>query len=216
MRVFTHFHEMDLPNGRTVGVRWRTILQFGESWDVIGNVVMKNPGSARVRKGETSSITDIFLNQELHEFDESDTNPWFEFQPDATMHSIKDLFAMHYNMLASDLNGVIQIFNLFYIKNPDLNTAIGDDEDARFEICTRDLHHLDQHKMKPTYLGWGDLWATKRYTEKAQVMFNLVQPYNSYLSPDISKNQFIHPLYLMRYGRKLDSCQHIIQAFSWH
>lgn len=89
MRVFTHFHEMDLPNGRTVGVRWRTILQFGDGWDVIGNVVMKNPGSARVRKGETSSITDIFLTQELRDFAPEDENPWYEFQPDATMHSIK-------------------------------------------------------------------------------------------------------------------------------
>ena len=213
MRVFTHFHEMDLPSGKTVGVRWRTILQFGDSWDVIGNVVMKNPGSARVAKGETSSITDIFLMQELYEFDPEDNNAWYEFRPDATMHSIKDLFAHRYGVPHPDLNGIIQIFNLFYIKNPDLNTAVGDDSDARFEICTKDLHHLEQHKEKPTYLGWGDLWTSERYTEKAHAMFNLVQPYNDYLSPEIAKNPFIHPLYLMRYGRKINICQKIIETF---
>ena len=214
MRVFTHFHEMDLPSGRTVGVRWRTILQFGDSWDVIGNVVMKNPGSARVAKGETSSITDIFLTQELREFDPEDNNAWYEFRPDATMHSIKDLYARRYGICPQELNGIIQIFNLFYIKNPDLNTAIGDDSDARFEICTRDLHHLEQHKEKPTYLGWGDLWATERYTEKAIAMFNMVQPYNDYLSAEISENLFIHPLYLMRYGRKHEECRDVIDKFT--
>ena len=25
--------------------RWNTILKFGQSWDVIGTVIMKNPGS---------------------------------------------------------------------------------------------------------------------------------------------------------------------------
>jgi hypothetical protein len=101
---------MDLPSGRTVGVRWRTILQFGDSWNVIGNVVMKNPGSARVAKGETSSITDIFLTQELREFDPEDNNAWYEFRPDATMHSIKDLFARRYSISSQELNGIIQIF----------------------------------------------------------------------------------------------------------
>ena len=214
MRVFTHFYEMDLPNGRTVGVRWRTILQFGDGWDVIGNVVMKNPGSARVRKGETSSITDIFLTQELRDFAPEDENPWYEFQPDATMHSIKDLFALKYGIDPKNLCGIIQIFNLFYIKNPDLNTAMDDDTDARFEICTRDLHHLSQHKDKPTYLGWGDLWSSDRYAEKAKAMFDLVQPYNNYLSSEIDKNPFIHPLYLMRYGRKLEACTNVINLFS--
>lgn len=214
MRVFTHFHEMDLPSGRTVGVRWRTILQFGDSWDVIGNVVMKNPGSARVAKGETSSITDIFLTQELHEFAPEDNNAWYEFRPDATMHSIKDLFARRYGINKHELRGVIQIFNLFYIKNPDLNTAIDDDSDVRFEICTRDLHHLEQHKDKPTYIGWGDLWASERYSEKAKCMFEMVQPFNSYLNPEISRNSFIHPLYLMRYGRKLEGCAKLISLFS--
>lgn len=214
MRVFTHFHEMDLPSGRTVGVRWRTILQFGDGWDVIGNVVMKNPGSARVRKGETSSITDIFLTQELHEFAPEDNNAWYEFRPDATMHSIKDLFARRYGINKHELRGVIQIFNLFYIKNPYLNTAIDDDSDVRFEICTRDLHHLEQHKDKPTYIGWGNLWASERYSEKAKSMFEMVQPYNSYLNPEISCNSFIHPLYLMRYGRKLEDCAKLISLFS--
>lgn len=214
MRVFTHFHEMDLPSGRTVGVRWRTILQFGDRWDVIGNVVMKNPGSARVAKGETSSITDIFLTQELHEFAPEDNNAWYEFRPDATMHSIKDLFARRYSISTHELNGVIQIFNLFYIKNPDLNSAIDDDSDARFEICTRDLHHLEQHKEKPTYIGWGNLWTSDRYSEKAKSMFEMVQPHNSYLNPEISRNAFIHPLYLMRYGRKLEDCAKLISLFS--
>jgi hypothetical protein len=46
MKVFAHY----LGNDKNWNLskdgfqyRWRTILQFGNSWDVIGSVVMKNP-----------------------------------------------------------------------------------------------------------------------------------------------------------------------------
>ena len=43
MKVFAHYHKSE-TTGKDY--RWRTLLQFGTSWDIIGSVVMKNPGSA--------------------------------------------------------------------------------------------------------------------------------------------------------------------------
>ena len=44
MKVYTHFYLMD--ENTAIGFRWRTLLQYGNSWEVIGSVVMKNPGGA--------------------------------------------------------------------------------------------------------------------------------------------------------------------------
>ena len=43
MKVFAHYYDSDETGNN---YRWRTLLQFGASWDIIGSVVMKNPGSA--------------------------------------------------------------------------------------------------------------------------------------------------------------------------
>lgn len=40
MKVYTHYYKID----DNEGLRWPTLLQFGKSWDIIGSVVMKNPG----------------------------------------------------------------------------------------------------------------------------------------------------------------------------
>ena len=42
MNVYTHYRTI----APSIGFRWRTLLQFGDGWNVIGSVVMKNPGSA--------------------------------------------------------------------------------------------------------------------------------------------------------------------------
>lgn len=43
MKVFAHCYDSDETGNN---YRWRTLLQFGTSWDILGSVVMKNPGSA--------------------------------------------------------------------------------------------------------------------------------------------------------------------------
>lgn len=42
MNVYTHYRTIT----PSIGFRWRTLLQFGDGWNIIGSVVMKNPGSA--------------------------------------------------------------------------------------------------------------------------------------------------------------------------
>ena len=93
--------------------RWRTLLQFGDSWQVVGSVVMKNPGSAYPLT-PNQCVSDMFILPELQTIDDSE--PWYEFKPDITMSCITRLFGVQ--------SGVIQIFNLFNIREADLAQAL--------------------------------------------------------------------------------------------
>ena len=39
MKVYTHYNKIANTD---MGYRWRTLLQFGNSWDVIGSIVIPN------------------------------------------------------------------------------------------------------------------------------------------------------------------------------
>lgn len=101
MKVYTHYTKLTEKEG----FRWRTLLQFGNSWNIIGTVVMKNPGSAAA----SCMVTDRAVLQALRTFDESMTEEtWYEFTPDQTMYCIRDLFREYQLKNAhTDLNGVI-------------------------------------------------------------------------------------------------------------
>ena len=93
MKVFTHYTKITEQEE----FLWRTLLQFGESWDIIGSVVMKNPGSAAVSR----AVTDPETLQALQGFDENTSKEtWFEFTPDQTMYCIRDLFREYYSARA--------------------------------------------------------------------------------------------------------------------
>ena len=46
MKVYAHYKGKE-KTGDGNSYRWRTLLQFGDSWECIGSVFMKNPGSAK-------------------------------------------------------------------------------------------------------------------------------------------------------------------------
>lgn len=53
MKVFTHYTKIGSTSD---GIRWRTILKFGNSWEVKGSVVMKNPGAANFKRPDHAAI----------------------------------------------------------------------------------------------------------------------------------------------------------------
>ncbi len=166
MKVYTHF----FPIGNEQ-FRWRTLLQFGNSWDIIGSTVMKNPGTS----SPISKVDDSQITSQLLKFDNSKED-WFEFSVDSTMACVGDLFAFYYNKQSSkELNGVIQIFNLFYLKDGNLFNALKKDKASqcffRFS-CENDILQYDLNHLKmPIYLGFADLAFNKRYRNKAEKFF---------------------------------------------
>ena len=203
MKVYTHYKTIEEFN---VGYRWRTLLQFGSSWDVIGSVVMMNPGSANYKYGSNCWIEDKPTLDCLRSFDYNGDQgeKWFEFNADATMFCVADLFAQYYGVPnQKDLQGVIQIFNLFYLREQKLGNALAKNRELTFfkqindSIFEQDIAALKQ----PVYLGFGALARSSDFREKALRFFHeAIENHNAkYLNKDFDKNTFTHPLRLMRY-----------------
>lgn len=213
MKVFAHY----LGNDKNWNLskdgfqyRWRTILQFGNSWDVIGSVVMKNPGSAKPLQRNLSE-TEL---KALAQFDNSDI-PWYQFTSDNTMYNIERLFIARYN--GKPLDGVIQIFNLFNIRNADLDVAIKSSTIATESILSTledDIDAMRQH-MCPIYIGWGALGADQRFIDKASKIFQFVrcEMKQNYLFPNFDDNRFYHPQYLVGRGKNRLTSKTILKAF---
>lgn len=216
MKVYAHFRE---EGGRMF--RWRTLLQFGDSWQVVGSVVMKNPGSAYPLT-PNQCVSDMFILPELQAIDDSE--PWYEFKPDITMSCITRLFGVQ--------SGVIQIFNLFNIREADLAQALHLYDEASPCIYEQQANphpsslisppssHLlstteqDISQLKgPVYLGWGPLGSDGRFRQKAQMIFDAVKDRMNYLNPDFDSNPFFHPLYLMQYGAKKPEVMEVRRLF---
>ena len=209
MKVYAHFRE---EGGRMF--RWRTLLQFGDSWQVVGSVVMKNPGSAYPLT-PNHPVSDMFILPELQAIDDSEL--WYEFKPDITMSCITRLFGVQL--------GVIQIFNLFNIREADLAQALHLYDEASPNVYAQQespqpsFHLLSTTEQDisqlegPVYLGWGPLGSDTRFRQKAQQIFDAVKDKMSYLNSDFDSNPFFHPLYLMQYGARKSEVVEVRRLF---
>jgi len=116
MKCYAKWEEDD---NAKIFFRDQTILQFGNSWDLIANLILLNPGSASPVNNE--SKTDYLRSQELPFFIEPKQHEMYvEFKLDPLMRNILNLFSSHYH------GGTIKIYNLFNLKNQDSTKAIED------------------------------------------------------------------------------------------
>ena len=188
--------------------RWRTLLHFGDSdsWDIIGSVYMKNPGSATPIGEPDASV----LAKLKEDFSSSIDGDWkeFDFSTDKTMQSIEQLFTECYG----DLNGVIQIFNLFNLKNQKLEDALkiinrGEENPMYLYTFDEDISHF----VYPVYIGWGDLWKksvfNKKKVENAFVRAKALAGIHWHLADalDDPNNHYYHPKYLYVHPHKYDN-----------
>lgn len=197
MNVYTHFY-----NQGDVSFRWRTLLQFGDSWNIIGTAVMKNPGTA----APISIVSDSSILNNLERFDNSGDS-WFEFSDDSTMKCVGDLFAYYYEKEnRHQLNGIIQIFNLFYVKDGNLFNALKKENNisspfifnSEEDILNYDIDHL----VMPIYLGFSDLAFNKKFRKRAESFFSRAQSLGmKYCCPEFEKNKFVHPQSLMLFRK---------------
>jgi hypothetical protein len=168
---------------------------------------MKNPGSANFKNANHQPIENESILDNLACFDNS-KDSWYEFNRDTTMDCVAELFASYYNTPKQELNGIIQIFNLFYIRDANLGTALTKSKNINcfhpFEneeaITSYDIEHL----IPPIYLGFGGLAWDSKYSQRAMMFYNatISTEYGAkYLSNKFKDNAFFHPLYLMRLGK---------------
>ncbi len=113
MQCFARWHE-DTDTG--LCFRNQTILQFGDSWEVLANFILLNPGSAVPKNPMPQD--DYLLSQNLPFTLQLEVYPYHEFSIDPLMRDLIKLYAEKYS------GGVIKIYNLFDLKNQHSNNAL--------------------------------------------------------------------------------------------
>lgn len=174
---------------------------------------MKNPGAANFKRPDHAAINSPEELKQLTVFDDGELRAdWYEFSSDPTMECIGRLFSEYYAAKGEQLEGVIQIFNLFYLREANLISALN-------KVSQLDLANMVdydvQHLSFPVYLGFADLGWHKTYGVAARKFFNAAKELGAlYLNDDFNKNAFIHPLYLMMYGKNKEKCIRAKYQFS--
>ena len=197
IKVYAQFVEDEGLQFRT-----KTLLQFGNSWDLIGSIVMNNPGSA-LPTGNVDN--DTLRNISTFYNDHIESEEWFEFKADSTMHRIKPIFSGKYVGKEKTLNGIIQVFNLFNIREKDI-------EKAKRLACECKSQYLYPNAMetiklfssKPVYLGFNweyvkkdnDISSYKVNVNRfANEIFDAVKNSDHmYMEEEIVDNFLYHPL----------------------
>lgn len=113
MRCFARWHE---DEQRGIFFRDQTILQFGDSWNLVASLVLLNPGSA-VPLGVPK--TEELRKMELPYFIEpSDGEHYYEFRLDPLMRNVLGAFSKIF------AGGAVKIYNAFNLKNKDSKEAL--------------------------------------------------------------------------------------------
>lgn len=169
--------------------RWGTLLVSNGDERIVGNAVLKNPGSSRPL--ETNSTRE---------------DGRLRFTVDLSMVALAELFGIN------KTGGAVRLFNLSSIREADFSKAKqlianldAKDEDVAFEIMNG--------PAVQTYLGWGDLYKDPKLRAKAENIFEVAKQHTPSLLPNIEDNPFFHPLYLMNYGRNKAACKEIVAKF---
>lgn len=195
MNVYAEYFE---ENG--LSFRTNTILQFGNSWDLIGNIVLANPGSAtpinKVNDNEYNELNNFY--KRFRNNDNLKLNNWHKFSPDQTMQRIEKLFNGGYLQKNKKLNGVIQLFNTFNIRNQDLDEAVNyadNKSQLMFSIGIEKYFH-----EKPTYFGFTQKVLDNEILRPiAENIFNnSSDKIKSIYKKSFEKNSFYHPTYINR------------------
>jgi hypothetical protein len=213
MKVFAHYF---YDNKKDVEYRWRTLLKIGDSWEICGTIFMKNPGSSKLVEQNQEPIEDNGLLVELKKFDDTTISlsyGWYEFSIDRTMTCVINLFKEYYEAHGKQLDGVIQIFNLFNVRDANLRKAIDKCKDDGLDKLVYTTDDDIKNIVSPVYIGWGNLWRVPVHKENAQRIFSEVIKKTSYLHNSIEENKFYHPQYLMSYGKNRKNCKEVLEKF---
>lgn len=114
MRCFARWAQDDQAE---VFFRDQTILQFGNSWNLLASFVLLNPGSSLPLS--TVDQTELLRSQCLPYFVEpNEGERYVEFSIDRLMNDVLKIFRAEYS------GGTIRLYNLFNLKNQHSGEAV--------------------------------------------------------------------------------------------
>lgn len=196
-KVYARFYE-DTESG--LRYRTNTILQFGDSWDIIGAAVLTNPGSAEISKEEVSAEA---LNHLKKLTGSEDCWDVVNFSRDTTIRDwLPRIFNGYFAQQGEHgLSGIILLYNLFNIKNQDLGKAVESCKNAQLSrnaqssfLYTTATDIALINKAPIVYLGWGNVAKRELFPKRAIELFSAIHPnLRSHYNPEFEKNTFYHP-----------------------
>jgi len=201
MKVYAEYFE---KNGLTF--RANTLLRFGDGWDLIGNAVLANPGSSKpmekINVNDSIKVREFYSKYRLKS--EFIKDRWYEFSCDPTMGFIEKIFNGFYVEKNKNLNGVIQLFNTFNIRNKDLQLAI-EQADSNKDYPFLFSNGVENYFYnKPTYFGFSNQVLENRILRPvAENIFNnsSIEVRKIYRD-NFDENSFYHPMYINRSYKK--------------
>jgi len=200
LKAYAQFIEKD-----GITYRLNTLLQFGNSWEHIGNIILANPGSSdiieKISDDIDNEISNLYTQFENRVYRRND---WVECKVDSTMSMIEKIFDGYYvdNGNTIELNGVIQLFNSFNIKNQNLEEAINS-----LPLDNELLYSTGIEKYfnnKPTYFGFTQaVIGNERLKPIATDIFEKSSSeIKSFYKESFCDNQFYHPMYINKSYKK--------------
>ena len=178
-----------------INFRKTTILQLGNSFELIGSAILKNPGSSL----PINDLDQNEINQIKKAYPTIPIENWKKFNVDRTMKCLEKIFNGYYIDEQKPLSGIIQLFNLQYIREQDITKA------RELFNASNSKHKLPDFneiislvKDKPVYLGWLDepkklrLQEVKDFT--SQIFEYLKDNNSSYLDKEYKNNKLYHPM----------------------
>ena len=184
----------DFIQNKGIDYRKKTLLQINGGTKLLGSAVLINPGSAAPLNEpyDGKFVKEFFKSN--HAEESIDLKNWKEFSVDPTMKQLVKLFDGTYATGSpTKLEGVIQLFNCFYIKNHILREA----ENSFKKDKNNQFQEGDYFKDKPVYFGWGQSGRNGFVTDIAQRIFNDYKGKHKKLyNPTFEANSFYHPRYV--------------------
>jgi len=188
--------------------RDQTILQFGNSWDLLANVILLNPGSAVPNDMEQQDKR--LASKALPYFISPKDGHYYNFTIDRLMRDVIQLYKQSY------AGGVIKIYNLFNLKSQHSGQAI-----KQFKSHSNHAHMLTMQEdvcygKKPVIIATGgNAFADAILTTELKKYISLASTEQLYALTKIAEHQFAihkaevndvgliesyHPSYTFKYG----------------
>ena len=206
MLVHAEYFKID----EATAIRRKTLLHFGKSNDLIGSAVLINPGSAPPTGEANMKMINAFFARN-HPKEYVTTGIWHKFRPDATMLQLEKVFNGWYVGRERPLKGIIQLFNCFYIKQKDLDKALGAFQNHNSWSFSEQCLLKD----KPVYFGWGTTGKTNTLLRPiASTIFNTYEKKTPIYQADFDDNCFYHPGYLNRSYQRNEKSKAILSKFA--
>jgi hypothetical protein len=193
----------DFTQENGIDYRKKTLLQINGGTKLLGSAVLINPGSA---KPLSDNCDETFISQFFktnHAEESIAINTWKEFSVDPTMHQLVKIFDGTYATGSpTKLEGVIQLFNCFYLMEKDLQIALEwykQQSAKKPEEPLKNTFQEDKYfKDMPVYFGWGKTGKTDdKIKDTAQNIFKTYQQkQTSIYNTTFEDNPFYHPRYV--------------------